>query len=73
MNWISIDDRRPEQTEHISYYLTIDTNYADDIPEVLKYEKGKFWYYDCGECGDGWVEWDMQITHWMPLPYPSKD
>ena len=62
MEWISVEDRLPEDYQHI---LTYDGNCVE--PGVF-YEKSGFFELDKYESDPLWA-----VTHWMPLPKPPKE
>ena len=57
--WISIEDRLPEECADILLCRKI-----LKIPEIGTYRQARFWVYD--EIGDVYQVDD--ITHWMPIP-----
>ncbi len=66
MNWISVNDRLPEESGR---YLVV----LDMFNEVREIDVGNY-------CGDGWyIEdrkgWKFPIipSYWMPLPDPPKE
>ena len=81
--WISVDDRLPEDDEKIeSYYdgrmscktVLVYTKYGIIIPKnrlIVRTTGNK--YLD-DQVTDGWI-WaggTEEVTHWMPLPQPPK-
>ena len=62
--WISVDDRLPED---IGYYLVV---YRDKYNGSTSIALDN--YVKCG-AGEWWAsEFTRNITHWMPLPEPPK-
>ena len=61
MNWISVEDRLPEET---GYYLIFCHAGEKMFP------KQKIDYFI--ENKQGWLH-SSNITHWMPLPAPPKE
>ena len=60
MKWINVSDRLPEKHDN---YL------------VLVYGSGASWndivFFDVDR---GWSDFDLMITHWMPIPkLPEED
>ena len=81
--WISVDDRLPEDDEKIeSYYdgrmscktVLVYTKYGIIIPKnrlIVRLTGNK--YLD-DQVTDGWI-WaggTEEVTHWMPMPQPPK-
>lgn len=63
MEWISVNDRLPEEGEHV---IACDKEKA--VCEAMLSVDGKFcWSVFWGDWGDL-----MDVTHWMPLPEPPK-
>ena len=62
--WISVDDRLPED---IGYYLVV---YRDKYNGSTSIALDN--YVKCG-AGEWWAsEFTRNITHWMPIPLPPK-
>ena len=56
--WISVEERLPEEEARVLVWLNIEDNYTTiDTDRIL-----------CGK----WVRWNSFVTHWMPLPEPPK-
>lgn len=62
--WISVDDRLPENGLKRVLVFLRDSNFTKYIGEnkidTDRYIDGK------------WVRWGKHVTHWMPLPEPPK-
>lgn len=56
--WISVNDRLPEEEVRVLVYLDSNRNYTKTDTDRLINSK--------------WVRWDRDVTHWMPLPDPPK-
>ena len=56
--WISVDDRLPEEDEIVIICTDENFIYAGELI-------GDTWFLD----NDSWTE---TVTHWMPLPQPPK-
>lgn len=60
--WISVDDRLPEEDTRVLVYLNIQ-----------KTDANIYTFFDTDRILDGkWVRWRGYISHWMPLPEPPK-
>jgi len=59
-DWISVNDRLPEDKESILYYIPL----IDKI--ISGYKKGLFWHESKTSCSVN------TVTHWMPLPEKPK-
>ncbi len=65
MNWIRVEDRLPSK---YGYYLTYDVSHKfvskQQGCKILRYypKEKRFWWFD--------IEYDVNVTHWMPLPDP---
>ena len=58
MNWISVEDRLPEDGRHLVYWTTDDGEWSgQSVADFLL-----CWI----------VQDDLNVTHWMPLPEPPK-
>ena len=73
--WISVDDRLPEDKGDGVKHQEIDLWCGEDkcrYPDAY-YFKGKFWdiALDHDGCFDFYFELE-NITHWMPLPQPPE-
>ena len=71
--WISVDDRLPDNKEHdwVLAQVVEDNGYMH-IPKVMEYRKSKNDWF--GETY-GWLSdhnGAFTVTHWMPLPEPPK-
>lgn len=74
-NWVSVEDRLPENGQYVYTYPTYTSSvYPDEPRHVLKFSNkyGPEWFYYMGEsehkaCGSEFI-----ITHWQPLPAPPK-
>lgn len=56
--WISIDERLPEEDVRVLVYINSERSYTKFDTDRLK--EGK------------WVRWYSDVTHWMPLPEAPK-
>ena len=71
--WISVDDRLPDNKEHdwVLAQVVEDNGYMH-IPKVMEYMQSK---NDWFEETYGWISKHngaFTVTHWMPLPEPPK-
>lgn len=71
--WISVDDRLPDNKEH-DWVLAqvVEDNGFMHIPTVMEYRQSK---NDWFEETYGWLSDHngvFTVTHWMPLPEPPK-
>ena len=71
--WISVDDRLPDNKEHdwVLAQIVEDNGYMH-IPKVMEYGQSK---NDWFEETYGWISEHngaFTVTHWMPLPQPPK-
>ena len=71
--WISVDDRLPDNKEH-DWVLAqvVEDNGFMHIPKVMEYRQSK---NDWFEETYGWLSEHngaFTVTHWMPLPQPPK-
>ena len=71
--WISVDDRLPDNKEH-DWVLAqvVEDNGFMHIPTVMEYRQSK---NDWFEETYGWLSEHngaFTVTHWMPLPAPPK-
>ena len=64
MEWISVNDRLPEDGENV---IACDKERA--VCEAIYDKDGKFYW--SGFWGD-WCD-VLEATHWMPLPEPPKE
>ena len=81
--WISVDDRLPEDDEQIeSYYdgrmscktVLVYTKYGIIIPKNRLIVRPTGNKYLDDQVTDGWI-WSggtEEVTHWMPMPNPPK-
>ena len=71
--WISVDDRLPDNKEH-DWVLAqvVEDNGFMHIPTVMEYRQSKNdWFEEtCGWLSDH--NGAFTVTHWMPLPEPPK-
>lgn len=74
MEWISVEDRLPEDDTNVLVLFNGEIKIGFMTWEHPTYEETwesyKYWdesYHD----GQGWEHWE--ITHWMPLPEPPKE
>ena len=73
--WISVDDRLPEENEIVMVHINIGWALGHMYRGAFMSE-GKWWFNEYGtlldvdfyEVSDG--GYDDDITHWMPLPEP---
>lgn len=62
MEWISVNDRLPDDGQEV-------VTYKNGIYEIQKYEKRRN-----GWISRSYWFWTMAtVTHWMPLPEPPKE
>ena len=61
MEWISIEDRLPEEEERVLAF------FVGQFMEVASF-KDEEWIVSF----DDWSEYLFPITHWMPLPEPPE-
>ena len=71
--WISVDDRLPDNKEHdwVLAQVVEDNGYMH-IPKVMEYRQQR---NDWFEETYGWLSEHnglFSVTHWMPLPNPPK-
>ena len=71
--WISVDDRLPDNKEHdwVLAQVVEDNGYMH-IPRVMEYRQAR---NDWFEETYGWLSEHnglFSVTHWMPLPNPPK-
>ena len=71
--WISVDDRLPDNKEHdwVLAQVVEDNGYMH-IPKVMEYRQLR---NDWFEETYGWLSEHnglFSVTHWMPLPNPPK-
>ena len=68
MNWISVEDKRPEEKQSVLVYARVrdiwDNHYNNIFTASLNENK---WAYDLAFSAG------VIITHWMPLPKPPED
>lgn len=59
--WISVEERLPEDYERVLVYLdeNIGVVLHTDTDRITQNKK--------------WVRWPGNVTHWMPLPMPPKE
>ncbi|WP_460211499.1 DUF551 domain-containing protein, partial [Escherichia coli] len=74
--WISCSERMPEMGERQCYVLAADfkNNYPPNIPNTQVGVYGD-WFNDGNptwDDGDGEDLYLKEVTHWMPLPEPSR-
>ena len=70
MEWISVNDRLPEDatpvlTHQIHDYCDNDGFHEIKVDMLLKSEKGSKWFISDG--------FGRKVTHWMPLPEPPEE
>ena len=58
--WISVEDRLPEEDVRVLVYLDSDRSYTKIDTDRLM-------------TGGLWVRWFKDVTHWMPLPEPPTE
>ena len=60
--WISVDERLPEEDTRVLVYLNIQ-----------KTDANIYTFFDTDRILNGkWVRWNKYISHWMPLPEVPK-
>ena len=58
--WISVEDRLPDNEERVLVAVDSDKSYTKIDTDRMVYRQ--------------WVRWGMSVTHWMPLPeLPTKE
>lgn len=68
MEWISVNERKPENLQKV---LAIDT-YSEIFRVAFNTDFGEKWRYVISG-GGVYVSLEVyNITHWMPLPEPPK-
>ncbi|HMG14876.1 MAG TPA: DUF551 domain-containing protein [Saprospiraceae bacterium] len=78
MEWISVEDRLPENDEDVlvyhadDFHITVGSFEKDNVSFYIESDGSKF-YTD-----SGWeteIPWAQKggVTHWMPLPESPKD
>lgn len=70
MSWISVDDRLPELRKNVLCYMVTISYICANTSRVLESYRYKMInrdleVFDC-------VNRFSKVTHWMPLPEPSK-
>ena len=72
MNWISVKDRLPKESEHVIGYCRTNINPEWHVEPLLFdiYDKKELWAYLFAYKG---YDYAIEISHWMPLPEPPKD
>lgn len=72
MEWISVKERLPENSDNVLCWLgdvILMGTYHPDKANTK--ESWAFFFSDNGRQFDGY--WQKFLTHWMPLPEPPKD
>jgi len=65
MEWISVEDRLPEDESWVVVY--------SDEPYISYYSKEGWLHCNCN-CREGSGPEDLErVTHWQPLPSPTKE
>jgi hypothetical protein len=67
--WISVDDRLPEERVMVLGYVVTDYGdcYPSDCIYVMELIHGLFYPFNCSA-----IKGYSKVTHWMPLPEPPK-
>lgn len=71
MDWISIEDKKPEQGQAVLCYQTWP---KDTAFNCLAFPLCRCWYYVAEYDGNGFrergieIRYFQHISHWMPLP-----
>jgi hypothetical protein len=65
--WISVEDRLPEQDERVIVSMRFDNHGWRECVVAHIWEDGE-WYNQTGDQ----IEECVMVTHWMPLPPPPK-
>lgn len=69
MEWISVEDRLPEEKHEVIIYYTWLTNQNSYIGIAFVDSSLNKWFSD-----DGKTTFKMkEVTHWMPLPNQPKE
>lgn len=63
-NWISVDDRLPEDEERILIFVALEGHESVQLDTC--YEDGGYIHLDSG------YAFGAEVTHWMPLPEPPE-
>ncbi len=63
--WISVDERLPEHRQHVYACAKDKFRFEGIYIDPVGFERY--------EIGEGWVNENRNITHWMPLPEPPKE
>ena len=64
--WISVEDRLPEIGEAVLVICRFGKMIVSELDGYWGKER-LFWTYP------NWVEEQIEVTHWMPLPEPPKE
>lgn len=66
MEWISVDDRLPNDGEVVLCWAENGKNQTKNLLKQVTYVQNKWIYGTYSTFIDG-------VTHWMPLPEPPKE
>ena len=62
--WIGVDERLPEHGQHVYACAKDKFRFEGIYIDPVGFERY--------EIGEGWVNENRNVTHWMPLPEPPK-
>lgn len=63
--WISVEERLPEHRQHVYACAKDKFRFEGIYIDPVGFERY--------EIGEGWVNENRNVTHWMPLPQPPKE
>ena len=73
-DWISVEDRLPEEGPVLVRWVGEFFGHEDPRTDVGYYDDPAD--YDDPDDGQGWLFWrheqEIKVTHWMPLPEPPR-
>lgn len=73
MEWISVNDRMPDDCEIVIVTVKYGGGSKTVYPEG-RYNKDKgLWEWSSEPCFDKWFKFTGSVTHWMPLPKAAED
>lgn len=71
MNWVSVNERLPEDGQGVLVYLAVDGIFTRKGLEIGHYDTSEPHFSGGWWVGDGiWLDNENLVTHWMPLPPP---